>query len=120
MTHNINRLTVRFLVVALMSLGLTVTGFGASQFSQVSRVEAFDTDTWTLWASAGSRRIVVDGDGDTDLDCYVYDLSGRLLAKDDDGTDYCILDFYRRRGGDVEVRIVNLGSVWNRYVLRVD
>jgi hypothetical protein len=120
MTHNIGRITGRFGAALLMAVGLTATGVAATQFSQVSRVEAFDTDTWTVWASAGNRRIVVDGDGDTDLDCYVYDQSGQLLAKDDDGTDYCILDFHRRRGGNVDVRIVNLGSVWNRYALSVD
>ena len=96
MTHNISRLTAKSLQAMVVLLGLTVTGLGASQFSQVSRVEAFDTDTWTIWASSGNRRVVVDGDGDTDLDCYVYDLTGRLLDKDDDGTDYCVLDFYRR------------------------
>ena len=67
---------------------LGVAGFAAAQFVRTSRVEANDTDRWTVRAPSGSSRVVVDGDGDTDLDCFVYDRNGRLLGKDDDYTDY--------------------------------
>src|SRR4051794_16160831 len=33
--------------------------------------------------------IGVSGDGSTDLDLYVYDAFGRLIDKDDDGSDEC-------------------------------
>jgi hypothetical protein len=82
-------------------------------------VEAFETVETTVWLPAGSHRIVVDGDGDTDLDLFVYH-RGMLVAVDDDGTDYCIGRFYLPQGGYVRIQIRNLGSIWNRYILRVE
>jgi hypothetical protein len=105
--------------VSLVVLVLAMTS-AASAFNRVSRVEAFDTDIWTVWVSGGDRRVVVEGDGDTDLDCYVYDMAGRLLGKDDDRTDYCIVDIWRANSGNVKVHIANLGDVYNRYELRVN
>jgi hypothetical protein len=96
---------------------LGLAGFAAAQFITTDRVLAFDTDIWTLWAPSGSSRVVVDGDGDTDLDCFVYDRFGRLLGLDDDGTDYCIVDFRQPTSGNVRVEIRNLGDVYNRYTL---
>lgn len=118
MAHNKTRVVGGFILAAFVAT-LCATAEGRAASGQISRVEAFDTDIWTIWTTSGSNQVVVDGDGDTDLDCYVYDLSGQLLGKDDDATDYCIVDFYRRRSGNVKVHIVNLGTVWNRYELSV-
>ena len=55
--------------------------------STVDRVMAFSTDTFTEVFRAGERaRVVVDGDGDTDLDVFVYDENGNLIASDTDMT----------------------------------
>ena len=104
----------------LTAIGLLLAAaVTAGAYQRFSRVEAFDTDIWTIWRPAGDSRVVVNGDGDTDLDCYVYDPTGQLLGKDDDGTDYCIVDVWRGRSGNLKVHIVNLGDVYNRYELRV-
>lgn len=70
-------------------------------------------------ASAGASRLVVDRDGDTILDCYVYDLIGVLLGKDDGLTGYCIVDLWHPSGGYVKLHIVHLGEVDNLYAVRV-
>jgi hypothetical protein len=57
----------------------------------------------------------IRGDGDTDLDCFVYNSSGQLVAVDNDGTDYCILDWYPRWAGSYRIVVRNLGSVYNVY-----
>lgn len=89
-------------------------------FRRVDIVEAGEVDTWRVWVPAGEVRVVVDGDGDTDLDLEVIDArTGEVLAIDDDYTDYCITRFRTYRSGYVQVRISNLGNVWNRYELRV-
>ena len=109
---------VRLLILAIALV--TIFAGTATAYQRISRVEAFDTDIWTVWTPSGASRVVVAGDGDTDLDCYVYETSGRLLGKDDDATDYCIVDFWRSNSGNVKVHIVNLGDVYNRYQLRVE
>jgi hypothetical protein len=83
----------------------------------VDRVLARTTDIWNIGFRGGEiGSIRVDGDGDTDLDCYVYS-GGRLVAVDNDYTDYCILDWYQGSTGTVRLEIRNLGAVYNQYVL---
>src|SRR5688500_1679239 len=60
--------------------------------STVDRVLSNTTDIWEISFRGGERgSIRVDGDGDTDLDCYVYNSAGTLVAYDNDLTTY----FYR-------------------------
>lgn len=82
------------------------------------RVEARDTDTWNVcFERGGTARLRVRGDGDTDLDCFVYDASGREVARDDDYTDFCVLDWQPQSYGNHRLEIRNLGNVWNAYRL---
>jgi|HubBroStandDraft_2_1064218.scaffolds.fasta_scaffold55755_2 hypothetical protein len=62
-------------------------------------------------------RIAVVGDGDTDVDLYVYDESGHLIAKDDDRTAECVVAFVPRWTGPFRVRVVNNGYVYSNYIL---
>ena len=105
----------RFGILAIVALVLASASPALAGFFRVDRVEAYGVDTWTIWASSGSTEVVVRGDGDTDLDCYVYDRFGRFLGSDDDGTDFCIVNVYQRTSGNLRVRIVNRGGVWNEY-----
>lgn len=62
-----------------------------------------------------AARIVVDGDGDTDLDVYVYDEGGNLIDSDTDGTDFCVCEWTPRWTGAFTIRVENLGLVWNQF-----
>lgn len=85
------------------------------------RVEAHDTDAYNVVFRGGQLAAVsVSGDGDTDLDCFVYDEDGSLVAKDDDSTDECRLTFRPQRSMRYRVEIVNLGGVYNAYHLRTN
>ena len=108
--------TVAFGMAAILTMA-SIAYAGVTRFGTV---EAFDTDIWTFWATSGASRIVVDGDGDTDLDCFVYDRFGTLLGSDTDATDYCIVNIYQRSSGNIRVRIENLGSVYNEYRISLD
>lgn len=58
---------------------------------------------------------VVVGDGDTDIDLYVYDNNGNLIAKDEDGTDRCVAVWTPAWTGAFKIVIVNRGKVYNNY-----
>lgn len=62
-------------------------------------------------------RVAVVGDGDTDVDLYVYDENGHLIAKDDDRTAECVVSFVPRWTGPFRVRVVNNGYVYSNYLL---
>lgn len=85
------------------------------------RIEALDTDAYGVTFRGGQLAAVsVSGDGDTDLDCFVYDEDGDLVAKDDDATDECRITFRPQRTMRYRVEIVNLGRVYNAYRLRTN
>ena len=69
-----------------------------------------------FWANELAE-IVVSGDGDTDLDLYVYDENGNLIASDTDYTDDCYVRFYPRWTGLFRIKIVNRGGVYNNYAI---
>jgi hypothetical protein len=80
------------------------------------KVAAKSADTFTVKFWANERACVaVIGDGDTDLDLYVYDENGNLIDKDVDYSDDCIVNFFPRWTGKFTIRVVNRGNVYNRY-----
>ena len=116
------RSLMRRLTAALTMVGILATGSVAvAAESEVRRVPAFGTHTWNVQVFAGTPvHVTIDGDRDTDLDLYIYDQTGRLVAVDDDLTDYCIGRFTPRFNGTVRVEIRNLGRVYNEYEIIVD
>ena len=83
-------------------------------------VRAHGTDSWTLKLAGGvPAMITVEGDGDTDLDAYLYDENGNLIDFDDDITDFCILEVTPRWTGEFELVIKNLGAVANIYEVEI-
>lgn len=118
MTNTRSRKTLILTCAALLLLAVAAPAL--AQFARSDRVLAFDTDTWRVWAPAGQTRVVVNGDGDTDLDCWVYDRYGNLLGSDTDATDLCVISFRNPNSGTLTIRIRNLGSVYNEYDLTVD
>ena len=79
--------------------------------------------TWRLSAAAGrfvgyhhsSGKYLLFVDGDTDLDLYVYDENGILIASDTDSTETCVVRFWPKWTGAFRIEVRNLGTVYNRY-----
>lgn len=84
----------------------------------VSNVSANSTDTYVIAFKAGlSAEIFVSGDGDTDLDLYVYDENGRLIESDTDYSDDCYVRWIPAWTGNYVVKIFNPGRVYNKYIM---
>ena len=64
-----------------------------------------------------TARVLVRGDRSSDLDLYVYDENGHLVASDTDLTDQCLVSFTPRWTGLFYIKIVNRGGVANLYRL---
>ncbi|BBB26733.1 hypothetical protein [Amphritea japonica] len=82
------------------------------------RVRADSVDTYTM-RFKGDRRaeVYVEGDGDTDLDLFIYDEDGNLICSDTDRTDQMLCRWTPSWTGKFRVRIKNLGDVYNDYTL---
>jgi len=61
--------------------------------------------------------IALVGDGDTDLDLYMYDEYGNLIIADEDNSDRCYVSFTPAWTGTFKVVVKNRGNFTNDYVL---
>jgi hypothetical protein len=112
-------------VVTLLALSMATRVVQADPVegpsSHVDKVEAYATDVYRVAFYGGElARVRVIGDGDTDLDLYVLDENGHVIASDTGDTDICELVWQPLWTGPFTIRVVNLGGVYNRYVIRVD
>ena len=120
--------TKKNLVALTVAAAILVTGTessfagadGGSRFNR-DRVLAHSSDTYTMRFRAGEvARVAVTGDGDTDLDLYVYDEFGNLIGSDTDYTDQCIVTWAPRWTGVFTIQVVNRGNVYNVYRLQTN
>jgi len=84
----------------------------------VDRIRAGHTDNYTITFRGNEEATVaIIGDGDCDLDLYVYDENGNLIEKDTDGTDRCVVQWNPRWTGKFYIKIKNYCSVYADYTL---
>ena len=110
--------------VTVTMLALLVAGaaFAQERFARGGkyRVEAQQKDLFAVKFNAGQEAaIYVKGDGDTDLDLYIFDENANLMGKDEDDTDECLVRFHPRESGKFVVVVVNRGRVYNDYLLAI-
>jgi hypothetical protein len=62
-------------------------------------------------------RVAVIGDGDADLDLFVYDQGGHLIGKDTDRTSRCLVEWVPRWTGPFQIKVRNVQSGSSAYLL---
>ena len=115
----------RTLAAAVVVAGLLAAGgssdlfagaVGGPQAGNQERVNANATTYYNVKFYAGqTAEVVIVGDGDTDLDLYVYDENGNLIDSDTDLTDVCVCTWEPSWTGVFRIEVVNLGNVYNLY-----
>ena len=79
-------------------------------------VQAFGSVTYHETFRGGAQaRVAIVGNGATDLDIYVYDMQGRLVAQGIGLTDIELVTFFPNQTQTYRIVVVNLGATWNRY-----
>lgn len=105
------------LVLATSVMPTLAGAVGGPKYGEY-RLSANRYRNFTVSFHAGqTARVVISGDGDTDLDLYVYDAFGNLVASDDDNLDDCIVSWTPRWTGRFTIKVVNRGIVYNDFVL---
>ena len=120
--NNLSKLIALVLLTATLTVApAAIAGSIDGPAEGVERVRAFQTDVYEfVFAGGFVTEIVVIGDGDTDLDLFVYDENDNLIASDRDGTDTCYVSLIPRWTGSFRVEVRNLGSVYNEYTIMVN
>lgn len=97
--------------------GETRGAVGGPQYAE-GRVYSNSSKEYTCRFWAGElAEVGVIGDGDTDLDLYIYDSNDNLIAYDSDYTDQCYCRWVPAWTDTFRIKIVNRGSVYNEFVL---
>jgi hypothetical protein len=102
---------------------LVEAGRAPSPGVDTKRCEAYGSVTYFERFYGGELATVsIVGDGDTDLDIFVYDAQGRLVAQGIGPTDIETVSWFVPGNQIQTYRIVvrNLGGVWNRYTMRTN
>lgn len=114
-------------VSAMTTLALFLVCAGAGAGASGGPVNHRDTvlgnhtDSFSIVFDKGkSARVLVNGDGSTDLDCAVYDNGGHYIDSDNDPGDTCLLQFTPAWTGKFTVKVINRGSSANEYTLRTN
>ncbi|GAB6038815.1 hypothetical protein JCM15519_33740 [Fundidesulfovibrio butyratiphilus] len=86
----------------------------------LENVKAHTTDVFTLtFRESEPAAAAIIGDGDTDLDLFVYDQNGNLIGKDDDSTSRCLVEWRPRWTGPFKIKVKNNGNVSSDYLLLI-
>lgn len=110
-------LMVALTVAASVASDDALAGQVGGPKTHVDIVAAFQTDVYNLkFYGKQIARILVNGDGDSDLDCVVLDGGGHVVDSDTDSTDACVLNWTPAWTGPFTLKIVNHGGA-NRYVV---
>jgi hypothetical protein len=64
-----------------------------------------------------AAEVAVVGDGSTDLDLYIVDENGNMIAMDEGDTDECYVIWKPNWTGIFYITVVNRGTVYNQYAL---
>ena len=101
----------------IASAGATRGAVGGPKYSE-DRVYGKDYVDYTckFWANELAEVIVI-GDGDNDLDLYIYDANGNLIASDTDYTDQCVCRWVPSWTGAFTIRIVNRGAIYSNFAI---
>ena len=119
--HNLSKVCV-LTIVALAAVA--VMGFQANAGDVTGpnwhhdRVDANTTDVYKVTFEGGVEAgVAIIGDGDTDLDLSIIDSNGNEVVSQTDLSDACFVEWTPPRTGQYEIKITNLGDVYNAYLL---
>ena len=106
---------VAVLVLASSTLA-TFAGPTRGPLIQTARVPALQSHFYNESFVGGvPTAIAIHGDGDTDLDIFVYNSAGQVVARAIGLSDREVVTFTPPVTGSYRVEVRNLGIVWNQY-----
>lgn len=112
------KLALLGLVAVLALSGVVEAGRIPGPGVDTRRCEAYSSVTYYDTFRGGELAVVsIVGDGDTDLDLFVYDNAGNLIVRGIGLTDRETVRWTPPATGTYRIVVRNLGGVWNRYSL---
>ena len=107
-------------IAAGLILSTTVLSVASAEtFRGRFDVDAYDDTTIDIDVCAPYATLKVEGDGDTDLDFYLYDPRGNKIFADEDLVDWTMVNINHgsNKCQTYAIDIVNFGDVYNRFTI---
>ena len=104
------------LLICAALFGALTLSANAAESLGTFRVGARSSNNHLVDARARERWVTVEGQGATDLDCWLYDDTKQLVDSDTDTTDYCVLS--TTGSGRYRLVVRNKGQILSTYVVR--
>jgi len=113
-------MNIRTVTAAAFAGALTLLAGSSMAQTQSERVAANDSESYA-WTpdTTGDVIICIDGDGDTNLDLFIHDAEGNVVASDSSGDDNELVRFRCVQGTQYTIEIRNLGDVFNEFELEM-
>lgn len=97
---------------------ITTKGAVGGPRYQIDRVSAGGSLAYQVSFRANElAEVIVVGDGDTDLDLYIYDINGTLIVYDENYSDRCYVNFIPRLTLPFTIVVKNRGRVYNQFTI---
>ena len=102
--------------------GLMATAARAGDDVSTFDVQAGATLNLTMTLCAPLVDVEIVGDGDTDLDFYIYDSTGELVFFDEELSDWTNLTVEQPANEcrEYDLEVINYGDVYNRFRVILD
>jgi serine protease AprX len=118
-------ITVRALAATLAAAAfVTATGVGpaaATSFTDADTIQPFETFTYVADFAAGETAVAkLWGDDASDLDLFVYDENGNLIAASDSLQSLEAAEWTPRWTGTFRIEVVNVGGAPSYYMLATE
>lgn len=107
-------------VFAVGSFLGTAAAAKTANSNSMYRINAYATRYHSYQMNRGETvKVQLTGDGDTDLDLYVYDENGKLISKSETYSDREYAYITANMRTSITVKVVNRDDVYNDYDLTV-
>lgn len=107
------------LAAALCLSSVAVAGNTSGPATRFGNVAPRGSDNYSVTLRGGEEAtILVKGDGQSDIDCYLEDENENVVARDIDKTDSCLLTMTPKWTGTFRVEVRNMGKVSSHYVIQ--
>lgn len=106
----------------LLAGGALLTSGSAIAYEEVRQVGANSIDVIALHLCSPRANFAIEGDGDTDLDYWIYDSRGNEVWNDTSLSDRAYTGVARTVNNtceELQLRVQNLGNVYNQYTVVV-
>lgn len=102
---------VSVFIAVIVFTGFSYAGLAEGPLTAVNVFPAMTKTSFNILLKKEEvTSIIIRGNKSSDLDCFVYDKDNKLVTRDVDQTDVCVMRILPEEAGEFRLVVMNLGS----------